>query len=73
MIWRKDWGRMFNVEECRCATCAECGGSGQVEVRTGGYPETELESCTECRGYGISEMCAYCEERKELAESMETP
>jgi hypothetical protein len=60
----------LGLGKCRCVSCGECGGTGQVEVPTPGYPETELESCTGCGGNGISEMCAHCEELQDLADSV---
>ncbi len=59
--------------ECRCVRCAECSGSGRVDVRTGGYPETDIETCSECRGTGISEMCSGCELAQELTDALERP
>ncbi len=53
---------------CKCVRCGDCGGSGQVEVRTGSYPEWELESCSTCHGTGISEVCGVCEEEAHDAE-----
>lgn len=58
---------------CRCVRCGECHGSGRVEVRTGGYPETDIETCSECRGTGKSETCSGCELAKELADALERP
>lgn len=47
---------------CHCVSCGECGGRGTVEVRTDGYPEYDLETCPECRGTGLSEICDDCRE-----------
>ncbi len=47
-------------DTCRCVSCPECSGTGQVEYRTNSYPEREMESCSTCRGSGISEACAKC-------------
>jgi hypothetical protein len=33
--------------------------------RTGGYPEEDLETCTECGGSGVSEECEECQFRDE--------
>jgi hypothetical protein len=56
---------------CTCVSCAECRGTGQVEYRTGLYPEWELESCSECYGTGIAEECAACEWDRERHEEEE--
>jgi hypothetical protein len=53
---------------CTCVSCGDCGGSGQVEVRTGSYPEWDLESCSNCRGSGVSEMCESCQYDRDLDE-----
>lgn len=45
---------------CECVSCGDCKGTGRINVPTRGYPEYELESCINCRGYGYSEQCAYC-------------
>lgn len=47
-------------KECQCVRCGDCEGSGQVEVPTNGYPETDLEQCAMCRGTGIIEICEDC-------------
>lgn len=57
------------VDPCRCVWCGGCSGSGRVEVPTNGYPEWELESCTECGGTGVSEQCAHCDLLEELEEA----
>ena len=48
-------------EPCRCVICGDCNGSGQVRVRTGGFPEWELETCGTCYGYGTVETCDRCQ------------
>jgi DnaJ-class molecular chaperone len=58
------------MTDCRCVHCGDCGGSGQITVPTPGYPEWDLESCSNCRGSGIAEMCEACELAEELAEEM---
>jgi len=50
---------------CKCVTCPDCNGLGQVEYRTGSYPETDLETCSTCRGSGVSEKCWECEDFSE--------
>jgi len=45
---------------CKCVTCAECNGSGQVMESQIGYPEEDLETCSNCDGYGRSEICEEC-------------
>lgn len=56
---------------CRCLRCSDCGGSGRVEVKTGSYPEWDLESCPECEGTGISEMCRLCSDAEDRAREAE--
>lgn len=63
----------MDPDKCRCVWCAECGGSGRITVPTTGYPEWDLESCSNCRGTGIAEMCCHCEMAEELAEALEKP
>lgn len=61
---------------CSCVPCSECNGSGSVWFAFGGRylgrgrcdDMDELETCDECRGSGISEMCDYCREQEEEAE-----
>ena len=52
--------------DCGCVVCGECWGSGRVMVRTGGYPEEDLEQCGECDGHGIVEECWRCEFDREM-------
>lgn len=56
----------LEAEPCRCVTCGDCNGSGNIEVRTGSYPEWDLESCEECGGSGITEVCTRCELLEEM-------
>lgn len=51
----------LRAQPCYCVSCAECRGSRVVSVRTGGYPEEELETCSTCRGSGCTEeACDRC-------------
>ena len=50
---------------CKCVKCPDCNGLGQVEYRTGSYPETDLETCCRCRGSGVSEKCWECDDFSE--------
>lgn len=51
---------------CGCVRCGGCGGSGRMTVPALGYPEDDLESCDECRGIGLSEVCDRCNDLEEL-------
>lgn len=61
---------------CSCIPCGECGGSGNVWLSfTGKYLGNhrcddldELETCAECHGSGIDEMCDECREKEDEAE-----
>ena len=51
---------------CKCVKCPDCNGLGKVESRTGSYPpETGLETCSTCRGSGVSEKCWECDDFSE--------
>ena len=50
------------IRTCTCVQCGDCGGTGNIEVPTSGYPEWELESCLTCGGCGYSEVCDFCGE-----------
>lgn len=56
---------MSKQNKCACASCPDCNGSGIVEIRTGGYPETDLETCSTCKGCGVEEKCLYCTEKEQ--------
>jgi hypothetical protein len=55
---------------CKCVSCRECHGSGHVWVTMGGQylgsarssDMDDMETCPECRGDGIEEVCDECEE-----------
>ena len=61
---------------CKCVSCPECGGTGNVWVSFNGKylgkcrcdDFDELEMCEECNGTGIIEMCDECMMAKEEAE-----
>ena len=59
---------------CKCISCSECGGTGNVWFSFPG-PDggkylgnhrsddlDEMDSCPQCEGRGIAEMCATCAE-----------
>ena len=58
-----------NATECQCVPCGECAGGGNVWFSFGHREYLgsrrcddldEMETCDECRGTGISEMCDRC-------------
>ena len=51
------WEQEQRSKSCTCIQCGLCKGSGNIELPTKGYPEWDLETCPECRGSGMSEMC----------------
>ena len=61
---------------CQCVPCSECGGTGVVfRSFTGNYLGNhrcddldEMETCDECGGDGLSEMCEECQLKAEEAE-----
>jgi hypothetical protein len=62
------------VRHCTCVSCGECGGSGTVWFAFGGREYLgnsrcddldEMETCEECRGSGITEMCDYCQDTRD--------
>jgi hypothetical protein len=61
---------------CACVACEECGGSGHVwRSFSGKYLGNhrcddldELETCEECHGSGITEMCDGCQTKLEQDE-----
>ena len=53
-------------EPCKCVRCDFCRGSGRMTVESLGYPEDDLESCDECHGSGLSEVCERCQEMQEI-------
>jgi DnaJ-class molecular chaperone len=50
------------TSKCRCVSCPDCNGIGSVMQRTGSYPEEDLQTCSSCRGSGVSERCSSCED-----------
>jgi hypothetical protein len=50
---------------CTCVSCGACRGLGQVMMPTNSYPEEDLETCTECDGSGVSDLCSECAEKEE--------
>ena len=58
---------------CKCVTCGECGGTGNIWISFSGEylgnnrcdDLDELDTCPECGGDGLSEMCDECRERIE--------
>lgn len=55
-----------SMSECKCVSCGACRGSGQVMVPTIGYPEDDLEPCSECDGTGLTEVCQRCRDLEEI-------
>ena len=55
---------------CECISCHDCGGSGHYYVDIGGRyigqhridDLSDMETCEECGGSGISETCCECQE-----------
>lgn len=56
---------------CKCVYCGDCKGSGQISVPSDGYPKWDLESCSNCHGTGIAEMCSDCIFKEELCDAIE--
>lgn len=60
-------------ERCRCVSCAECDGTGNVWFSFSGQylgnnrcdDLDDLRTCDECNGSGLSEMCDLCQDRHE--------
>ena len=58
---------------CTCIPCSECDGTGTVWYSFSGEylgkhrcdDLDELETCSECHGSGISELCDECAERED--------
>jgi len=58
---------------CTCIPCSECRGSGTVWFSfSGKYLGShrsddldEMDTCDECRGSCVSEICEYCLEKQE--------
>ena len=55
------------VTECQCVPCAACDGTGVLYYVNGLYIEShriddlsEPESCDQCAGSGIEELCEKC-------------
>ena len=61
--------------ECTCKRCPECGGTGDVWISISGKylgrfhcdDLDELDTCPDCEGSGIIEMCDSCMEAEEEA------
>jgi len=80
-----EWNCAIKIEErktmdkCTCTSCKGCGGTGNVWFSmTGEYIGNhhwddldELETCEECHGTGIDEICDYCRELEEEYEAEE--
>jgi hypothetical protein len=58
---------------CSCIKCDACGGSGNIWLdRRGRYlgqhrcdDLDEMETCDNCRGYGITDLCETCSDSYE--------
>ena len=58
---------------CQCVSCPECNGTGQVFYSFSGKYRgpficddlDSMESCHECGGQGVSEICPECQEKYE--------
>lgn len=59
---------------CRCVSCPECRGSGHVWFAFGGRKYLgsrrcddldEMETCEECSGSGVTEVCGKCQRQFE--------
>ena len=64
---------------CMCVPCSECDGSGSVWFTFYGKylgrsrcdDMDELQTCDECGGSGLVDMCDECREREEEYEAAE--
>ena len=58
---------------CKCVSCGECNGQGVVFYSMGGkyrgaFKNDDLDSmetCDDCGGTGLSEMCDACRDKLE--------
>lgn len=65
---------------CECVSCSACGGSGNIWLDFKGRylgqhrcdDMDEMESCEECRGRGIVEVCEACSDAEEEAYERES-
>lgn len=54
-----------SAEPCRCVSCGDCGGSG--DMRSLRYHDMdEAEACDTCGGSGIAETCYRCQLLEEM-------
>ena len=66
-----DFRITLRLSPCVCVRCDACSGSGTIQVGMDGLPNYgddlyDLESCYECGGTGISEVCDRCRELEEF-------
>lgn len=58
------------MNECTCTPCQECEGTGRVWFSFSGEylrkrrmdDMDEMETCEECNGTGIEDVCDHCRE-----------
>lgn len=61
------------VKNCRCVSCADCGGSGRIWLDFSGRylgnarcdDLDQMDTCLSCGGDGITEVCSDCEENED--------
>lgn len=64
--------------QCECVSCGECRGSGRVWFFFGGDylgnsrcdDLDQMETCEECGGGGIIELCEYCQDDRDTQEEL---
>lgn len=61
------------MSECACVSCAFCDGRGHIYISLSGqirrYRTDDLEdtdTCPDCRGSGVIEVCDTCAEAEEM-------
>jgi hypothetical protein len=56
--------KALEAEPCRCVRCGACDGHGNIPIIEYGFEE--LETCYNCGGSGLDEVCDRCQMLEEM-------
>ena len=76
---KPQWVVELEAKPCECASCSFCKGLGHIWAEYDGRgrylgkgwpddPMSEMETCEECHGSGVSEECERCVELRNYDE-----
>lgn len=56
----------LNAQPCTCVRCGLCNGNRTVRVQGLNMPFDDLDTCPECHGEGVVEVCGRCRDLEEI-------